>query len=59
MGSQTPLLFFFPSLFSYSSLQDHFNLKIPFMHRVWQLEASVAKGVTNVITNFDIIDAVG
>lgn len=32
---------------------------MPFMLRVCQLEAFVAKGVTNVIANFDIIDKLG
>lgn len=57
MGSQTPLPLFSPLfiLTVAGSLQS----KMSFMLRVWQLEAFVAKGVTNVITNFDIIDKLG
>lgn len=44
--------------YSYSLLQNHFNLK-RLLCLVWQLEAFIAKRVTNVITNFDIIDKLG
>jgi len=58
MGSQTPSpLFFFPLfiLIVAGSLQS----KMPFMLRVWQLEAFVAWEVMNVITDFDIMDKLG
>lgn len=35
------------------------KFKMPFMLRVCQLEAFVAKGVTNVIANFDRVDKLG
>lgn len=60
MGSQTPsLLSFFPSPLFILIVAGSLQSKMPFMLRVWQLEAFVAKGVINVITNFDIIDKRG
>lgn len=57
MGSQTPSPP--PTPLFVLIVAGSLKFKMPFMLRVCQVEAFVAKGVTNVIANFDIIDKLG